>query len=548
MYTAKRKMNKHLFRFIFRIKNYIYIKKKLKENKDFFDNINGHSLDINQRKIIVSEEDSSLIIAGAGSGKSLTIIGRILYLVKEGINPKDILVISFTNEASNNLKNILIKNNINADVMTFHKLGRRILKENSYPVNLVSKKILSNIIDNNIENCTDLEVMIPDIKFVTFGADMEDIQKIILLNSDYVKSLKRLFLTFLNLFKGAGYQEEDFDRFIEESKKEKGYYKDKYTIFLKLAKKMYREYTYYLVKNKQIDFHDMINESINIVKEKGIYGYKYIIIDEYQDTSLVKCKLIKAIKDKTGSKLLVVGDDFQSIYRFTGTNLNVFLNFEKFFPYSKIFKLEKTYRNSEELLKITSKFILKNKRQMYKKLWSEKHNKNPVYVYYYSDNYNDILKKLVDKNTLVLGRNNKDIENIKYNAMTVHKSKGLEAENVIIVNLEDKITGFPNKIVNDRILKYVLEDDIYPYEEERRLFYVALTRTKNNNYLLVNIKRPSIFVKELLKDNSIREVNKDEFCPLCFKKLVLRESKYGYFYGCTGYPKCKYTKKIDKLN
>ena len=291
----------------------------------------------------------------------------------------------------------------------------------------------------------------------------------------------------------------------------------------------------------------MINKSIDIIKEKGIYNYKYIIIDEYQDISLVKCELIKTIKQKTNSKLLAVGDDFQSIYRFTGTNIKTFINFKDYFPNAQIFKLKKTYRNSEELLEIANKFILKNKRQINKKLWSEKHQKNPIYIYYYNQNQKEVLEKIIkkSKNFLILGRNNNDIKNIKYKAMTVHKSKGLEADNVIILNLEDKVTGFPNKITNDRVLKYVLDDeDEYPYEEERRLFYVALTRTKNSNYLLVNIEKPSIFVQELLKDNkNIKIMNKQDFCPLCLKKLTLKNTKKGKVYKCSKYPKCKYIKK-----
>lgn len=487
--------------------NQKYINETLKNNKTFFDNINSHSLDITQREIIVSEEDASLVIAGAGSGKSLTIIGKILYLIKNGTNPKDILVISFTNEASNNLKNTLLKNNINIDIMTFHKLGRKILKENGYPVDLTEENTLKDIITKNVNNCDNLKIMLPDMKFITIGCgDMEDLQKIIIQNSDEVKSLKQLFLTFINLFKSNNHKIKDFDKFLKQNEKEEGYTKDKNKAFLKLAKQIYKDYTYHLDKNNQIDFHDMINKSIDLVKEKGIHNYKYIIIDEYQDTSLVKCELIKTIKEKTNAKLLAVGDDFQSIYRFTGTNLKVFTNFQKYFPHSKIFKLEKTYRNSRELLDITTKFILKNKHQIPKKLYSDKHNKNPIYIYYYNNNISETLNKVIhninSKDILILGRNNKDLKNIKQRCMTVHKSKGLEADNVIIVNLEDKITGFPNKITNDKVLKYVLDDkDNYPYEEERRLFYVALTRTKNSNYLLVNKNKPSIFVEELIKDN-----------------------------------------------
>ena len=108
----------------------------------------------------------------------------------------------------------------------------------------------------------------------------------------------------------------------------------------------------------------------------------------------------------------------------------------------------------------------------------------------------------------MLGRNNSDMYKVmdsqtdKVKFLTVHKSKGLEEENVIIINLEDNILGFPSKIENHKILKYVLnEKDMYPYEEERRLFYVALTRTKNYVYLIVDKNNQSIFVKEIIKNN-----------------------------------------------
>ena len=137
--------------------------------------------------------------------------------------------------------------------------------------------------------------------------------------------------------------------------------------------------------------------------------------------------------------------------------------------------------------------------------------------------YGNNLRRLIDKvleqhqNILILGRNNFDIDrffkldkenNIYYNGvnikyLTIHRSKGLEEECVIIINLKDDILGIPNKIKDDKILKNVNNNvDIYPYEEERRLFYVALTRTKSDVYLLVDKNNPSIFVKELIKDNT----------------------------------------------
>jgi len=254
------------------------------------------------------------------------------------------------------------------------------------------------------------------------------------------------------------------------------------------------------------------------IKENGIKQYKYIIVDEYQDTSYIRYFLLKEIINKTDAKIICVGDDYQSIYRFNGCNLNMFLNFKKYFGYTKVLKINNTYRNSQELINVAGKFIMKNKRQLYKKLRSSKSIDKPIKIMY-GDNLKKLLDKVIEKHKkiLILGRNNFDIDkyfridkdnNIQYNKvnikyLTIHASKGLEEECVVIINLKDDILGMPNKIKDDKILKYVNNNiDIYPYEEERRLFYVALTRTKSDVYLLVDKKNPSIFVKELIRDNS----------------------------------------------
>ena len=152
---------------------------------------------------------------------------------------------------------------------------------------------------------------------------------------------------------------------------------------------------------------------------------------------------------------------------------------------------------------------MQNKNQIKKRMSSDKNNRTPVTIYYYNDSPNEIWNNIsqnIKTQTLILGRNNNDINklsNIKKNMqyMTVHKSKGLEANQVIIINLENSVNGFPSKIKNSEYLKYVTlnEND---YDEERRLFYVALTRTKNSVILLVNKQKPSIFVDELLKQSN----------------------------------------------
>ena len=285
-----------------------------------------------------------------------------------------------------------------------------------------------------------------------------------------------------------------------------------------------------LNKESSLDFNDMINKTVEVLDNLSLKKkWKYIIVDEYQDTSLTKFNLIKKIIDICNANFLAVGDDFQSIYRFTGCNLHIFLNFTKYFNYSKIMPIINTYRNPQELINIAGKFIMKNKYQQKKRLVSNKRLSNPVIIYY-SNNKVSILKEILttieSKDIMVLGRNNKDIlnyidntykqdndiytyQNTSFRYLTIHKSKGLESENIILINMEDKLLGLPTKIKDEKILRYVNNTkDYYPYEEERRLFYVALTRTKNKTYIISPYKNESIFIKELKKYKGIIQIKK----------------------------------------
>ena len=481
-----------------------YIKKELEESKEILDDICGYKLDKNQRQIVVTDEEKTLVIAGAGSGKSLTIIGKIKYLIeRKNIKQSDILCISFTNEACNSLKNKLKKYyDYDIDVLTFHKLGISIIKGKNKEFNITTN-YLEYIIKEVLEQSS-------------LKNFLKGYYKI-----EYINQIDKLISTFIHLYKSTYNNLDYYEKIIKKIKNKKE------LILIKIIYIIHYIYEVELKSQNEIDFDDMLHIANEIVLKYGIKKkYKYIIIDEYQDTSYVKFNLIKNILDKTNAHLLAVGDDFQSIYRFTGCNLNVFINFKKYFKNSIIMKLENTYRNSLELIKITSKFILKNKKQIKKNLHSSKHIDKPIkYIYY--NNKKQIFKKLIidiynssKKEIMILGRNNCDInsvidndfilnnndliylknKNIKMKYYTIHKSKGLESDNVIIINMENKLLGFPSQIEDDKILRFVLnKKEYYPYEEERRLFYVALTRTKNSVYLLIPVNKKSIFVNEIKK-------------------------------------------------
>lgn len=436
-------------------------------------NVNNIILDENQVKIIRSNAVKTIVIAGAGSGKTTTIIGKINYLVNEkNYNPSDILCISFTNEAVNNIKEKCL---YNIDVFTFHKFSLSILKD--YKV--LNHDLLGYVIDEYF-------------KWLKYNN-----KKLYALYLIYYKNYKQVINRVINIIKINNYSLDEVKNIYKYNK-----------FFLMIILSILKIYNYELESTGYYDFNDMINVASTKIKEKNIrLKYKYIIIDEFQDISLNRLELINNVIKNNNAKLLVVGDDYQSIFKFAGSNLSVF---NDFCLNSKIFYLEKTYRNSQELIDVAGSFIMKNKHQQVKHLKSDKHLYKPIVIVFYN-NISTVLKKtvsLINTNYLILGRTNKDIElydkNYKDKYLTMHKSKGLECDNIIIINMNYNF--FPSTIRENKYLKTIISKDEFNYAEERRLFYVALTRTKNKVYLLCKKNNSSVFIDELLKNKDSIEI------------------------------------------
>ena len=433
--------------------------------------------------------------------------------------------------------------------------------------------------------------------------DYREVYRILLENKtikeweDFIVLLK----TFIELFKGNNYDENKFKEFYDYVGGLKdSFSKDRTIAFLKIVEEIYNDYEAYLLKIKKIDFNDMINKASDCIVKNGLdLPYKYIIVDEYQDTSFTRYNLLRNICDSIGAKIMVVGDDWQSIYSFSGCDVNIFTKFDNFFDVCETRYIEKTYRNSQQLIDASSNFVMKNPDQTRKELKSSKSLKYPIKLVKFDNDFDEILKfELIIKNIinqsafknkkiLILGRNNKDIFNLLKNFnveneygkrkfeilgdedklrrnkfvkivyrespdvnieyRTVHQSKGLECDNVILINLKNWKAGFPNKMVDDPVLNFVKRNgDSFSYAEERRLFYVALTRTKNNVYLLSPYFKSSVFVQELKTDANVEllelennrletlkniEKNGESYviptklkCPVCKTGVVLLES------------------------
>lgn len=406
-------------------------------------------------------------------------------------------------------------------------------------------------------------------------------------DKNFGKEINKLIESFINLSKSRRLNHSSLlNLFLDKTKIQSEFMLERQEMFLQFVLPILEKYNTTLKEKNEIDFNDMINKAADVIKSnKPKYTYQYIIIDEYQDISFSRFNLIKEIRDLSEAKLVCVGDDWQSIYRFAGSDVSLFSNFDKYVGKYEQLLIEQTYRNSQSLIDITSKYIQKNPKQISKAPKSKKEPlADPVkFVHYKQGEIEDtfineiqhLVNKYGNKSVLVLGRHSfdindlikltpnsrikyiertgkleiKDFEEIDIKYLTVHKSKGTEADNVIVLNLKNHLLGFPNKMTDDPILSLLLNDDEeYRFAEERRLFYVALTRTKNEVILLIP-SDVSLFVEELLTDNNYLLTTAEgklntTNCPYCKTgKLVIRQnsSNGNQFLGCSHYPSCNQT-------
>lgn len=368
----------------------------------------------------------------------------------------------------------------------------------------------------------------------------------------YITRLTQLICTFIGNFKTQGFKADRFEDFKSATKNVRT------KLFLDICEVCYLEYQQALKERHFIDFEDMINESAELIRKKQVakeqLDYKYIIVDEYQDISRQRYNLIKELSLLCDAKIMAVGDDWQSIYAFSGSILPLFTKFCEEVEYGQELKITRTYRNAQEIIDIAGTFVQKNTQQIKKELISPKRIDNPVIISTYGEEnggkkdspkggvfhnlgeaienaigeileYNSVEGKARIPSILLIGRYGFDARNmckaqqfnyneengnvysvkygnrVKLNFMTAHSSKGLTAENVIIINAKDETYGFPSKVDDDPVLNLVVSfDNSYNYAEERRLFYVALTRTKNRVFIVTPDSRPSEFIKELLSE------------------------------------------------
>lgn len=369
----------------------------------------------------------------------------------------------------------------------------------------------------------------------------ELIERILSRNKSLENALLQMTQSFINLVKANGKHIEDIRRIAEERHSVRDVF-----VIDNIMTPLWTDYKNELAARGEMDFTDVIVKATNYCNEgKWKQKYEFILIDEFQDISVDRYRFLQSLRSEISkTKLYCVGDDWQSIYRFSGSDLSLFSEFSKYFGYTEECKIETTYRFGNPLIEESSRFVQHNPLQKQKKVHPRTVNppetKISFMAYKSEQHLQSLMEKMIarvpaDKTAYIISRYSYDVRVLaspgikidcdantgnvtlliagrKVKFMTIHGSKGLEADYVFVLNCNSGLYGFPSLVSDDPVLDYVLSDqEHYEYAEERRVFYVGITRAKVHTVVMYNEETPSPFVTEMNKEI---QANPNP-CPWC---------------------------------
>ncbi|MFI8716572.1 UvrD-helicase domain-containing protein [Stenotrophomonas sp. NPDC077464] len=387
-----------------------------------------------------------------------------------------------------------------------------------------------------------------------------------------------LVRTFISHAKSNGMGGPDLAERLRQLPEDR--FKHRYRLFLELATPILHAWDDALAAAGGIDFEDMLNQAAAYL-EQGRYQAPYLMVmaDEFQDASRARARLCQALVQAPGRRLFAVGDDWQSINRFAGADVSVMTGFSALFGPSTVLQLAQTFRCPQALCDASSRFISRNPAQIAKPVRSSTPAQGPVLqafqvaardrlqdaIYHYLQRLQQQLQSgaiAPGRNgrlsVFILGRYNADRSylpahwaqrfgaQLELEFLTAHRAKGAEADIVILPAMLER--RFPSVRADDPVLGLAMpQADSFPLSEERRLFYVALTRARRTVAMFTVQGKRSPFLDELVHDGAVEitstagEPIREQPCPVCDGGvLVQRTGPYGEFASCSSYPRCQY--------
>lgn len=381
--------------------------------------------------------------------------------------------------------------------------------------------------------------------------------------SPTISLLSDLLLAFLNQFKSSGYTLSE----LPEVASKKNLKTDRFEAFLSIFVEIFDRYQEALTGRGEIDFNDMISEAANHLQNKTkATSFRYVLVDEFQDISPARASLVeKTLNLDESTKLFCVGDDWQAINRFAGGDSSIMRDFANYFGMHETNLLTQSFRFNDKISIPSADFVTKNPFQIKKDVNVTKtvKDKRLILVKPKLDEelpIEDMLKRISDESrgsVLILGRYKFEIKdlnirklsarytNLDIKKMTVHSSKGLEADYVILVGMRSGLYGFPSEITDDPLLEVIpAQLDDFDNAEERRLLYVAMTRARERVFLICDPRSESSFVEELSQRKDVElegYFGEEVACPDCKTgRIHQKTGKYGIFFSCVNFPYCEY--------
>ena len=491
-----------------------FIAHKMSEHQHFFNRLETHPLTDAQQKACIIQDDRQLLLAGAGTGKTSVINAKYKYLLHTNQAKSDeILVLAYGSDACQELQQRL---NSDCQIHTFHSLGKHIISEVTQQTPKVSE-LATNIEAKTAFIIDTLQALYNEANFKTqFNEFLQRHLNFIpiddglsaFIDSPVKKKFIQLIFTLISLYKN--------NQALNQIECLEGRYSEDLT----LIRYFLIEYKLFLKNENAIDFDDMVIAARQcVLDELFSANWKYILVDEFQDISPIRAEFLKTLlASKVNSQLFAVGDDWQSIYRFNGGDIRYVTQFAEHFGEATTTQLDKTFRYSQALLNLSCEFVCRNPKQLTKSIYSLNNSRlPPVKTIHYAQLMQGVSEALgyiasmapVNASLLLLARNHATLlgdhtlsaiqqhyQQLSINQMTFHASKGKEADYTLLMGLDSQ--SLPSRVKSPSILEALLpEPERFPDAEERRLFYVALTRAKKQVILLVPDKSPSEFIKEL---------------------------------------------------
>lgn len=492
-----------------------YCEQMLAEYAELFDTLERHPLTPAQRLACVIDEEHNLVLAGAGCGKTSVMMARAAFLLaSQQAQAEQLLLLAFGNGAAAEMTERLAKNpdTQGVEASTFHALGLMIITRatGKRPIISALAQQESARIQQVASWLCELVATDPD-----YQAQLEDWlrhHRFQLVPEPDYQRVAREWLPMIAALKLHG--EPPLESLTSELASQ-----------LALIQPLLARYQQHLAQHNEIDFDDMIEQATELVHlGRFKVPWRYILVDEFQDISAPRAALLQALKNAAPElSLFCVGDDWQAIYRFSGADVSLTTQFAHYFGASRITCLDQTFRFNNQIEQVASRFVTRNPEQIPKKLATLTRTNSPcVHVLpVESDSQMDAIARILgqiaadqpEASVYIVARFRfslpdatqlrawqRRFEYLQVAAQTLHGAKGKEADHVIMMGLSRGKYGFPPEKNNTALLEALLPiAETFPYAEERRLFYVGLTRARQQVYLLTDPYIPSVFINELLQ-------------------------------------------------